>query len=112
MRHLKNAVDPKSPGIRRKAKRYELKLKRVLTIAARQDSRRSADLGELYRTAVVEGINPRSPSRTAVITFKTAALRGTVFEMYDWSTLDTLPEEFLVQALAFTLRENLRERRR
>ncbi len=112
MRHLKNAVDPKSPGIRRKAKRYELKLRRILTSAARRESRRSAELAELYRTAVVEGISTNSPSRTAVITFKTAALRGTVFEMYFWSTLDTLPEEFLVDALAWTLRQNLRERRR
>jgi len=112
MGQLKNAIDPASPGIRRKAKRYELKLRRILLMAARRDSRRSTALGELYRTAVVEGISPRSPGRTAVITFKATALRGTVFEMYDWSALDTLPEEFLVQALAWTLRENLRERRR
>ena len=105
-------VDPKSPGIRRRAKRYELKLRRVLAIAARMDSRRSAVLARLYSEARVEGISERHPTKTSIIAFEAPPFHGGLYEMYDWQNLDLFPDSLLAESLAWMLRERVKERLR
>ena len=105
-------VDPNSPGIRRRAKRYELKLRRVLAIAARMDSRRNPVLARLYREARVEGISQRLPTKTSIIAFEAPPFRGGLYEMYEWQNLDLFPERQLAESLAWGLRESVRRHRR
>jgi hypothetical protein len=111
MSYLKHRVSPTSPGIRRKARHYELKLKRILTLAARQDSRRSAVLATLYREARVEGINARMPARMAIIHFESPPFMGGLYEMYPWKSLDLFSERELADSLAWGLRENVRHQK-
>ena len=111
MRHLKNAVNPKSPGIQRKARRYALKLRRILALAARRYPRPTPALAGLYRTAVVDGINANGTSRTAVITFKGAPLGGSLMESFEWSTLDEMSEHEVARILSWAVREVIKEAR-
>jgi hypothetical protein len=110
VRHLKNAVNPKSPGIRRKARHYERKLRRILTLAARQYPRPTQELSYLYKTAVVEGIRSPGDSRTAVITFKGPPLGGSVLDSFEWSTLDEMTEQEIAQVLSQSLRTLVSEK--
>jgi hypothetical protein len=105
-------VDPNSPGIRRKAMHFERKLRRILTMAARQDSRRSNVLARLYREARVEGISQRFPTKTAIISFEAPPFRGGLYEMYEWQSLELFPESWHAEGLAWGLRERVRERLR
>jgi len=111
MRHLKNPVDPKSPGIQRKSRRYSLKLRPILTLASRQYPRPHPALAALYRTAVIEGISPTGTSRTAVITFKGASLGGSLIESFEWNTLDEVPEREMARILSWAVSEALKEAR-
>ena len=111
MRHLKNAVNPRSPGIQRKSRRYALKLRRILTLAARQYPRPTPALGRLYRTAIVDGISASGTSRTAVITFKGAPLGGSLMESFEWNTLDEMSELEMAKILSWAVREVLKEAR-
>ena len=107
MRHLKNAVNPNSPEIQRKAKRYEHKLRRILKLAARQYPRPTPELAQLYKSAVVDGIRPSGASRTAVVTFKGPSLRGSLLESFEWSTLDEMSEGDIAEVLSWAVRDVL-----
>ena len=81
-------------------------------MAARRDSRRDPVLARLYQEAQVEGISTRHPTKTAYIAFKSPPLRGTLFEIYDWSSLDQFSEHIHAESLAWALRERVKEERR
>jgi hypothetical protein len=112
MRFRHQLLDPRAPGVRRLARRYELKLKRVLLAASRRNSRRDPDLATLYRTAKVMGINPDFPNRSACIEFAGAPLPGRLLEIYDWSLLGDTPTVVHADLLAFGLWKRVKEARR
>jgi hypothetical protein len=91
---------------------YERKLRRVLALAARMDSRKSAILARLYREARVEGIDERWPAKIATIAFEAPPFRGGLYEMFEWKNLELYPESFFAEGLAWGLGERLREHRR
>ncbi len=76
MKSLWPVVNPRSPGIASKARRYELKLRRALAIAARRGSRRDAQLAALYAGATVEGLDSKLQMKKAVITFTAPPTRS------------------------------------
>jgi hypothetical protein len=112
MRFRYRFVDPKAPGMQRLARHYEFKLRKILSAAARRDSRRDPVLANLYRTAKVVGINPRFPTKSASIEFNAPPLRETLFEIYSWSNLDDFPWSVHAESLAWALREQVKEARR
>ena len=112
MRFRYRFVDPKAPGMRRLARHYEFKLRRILAFASRRESRRDPEIANLYKTAKVEGISPRFPTRSASIEFRAPPLRGTLFEIYKWADLDGFSEREHAASLAWALREQVREARR
>jgi hypothetical protein len=112
MNFRRRYVDPNAPTIRRQAQRYERKLRKILSMAGRRDSRRDPVFARLYSEAKVEGINLRHPTKTASIEFKSPPLKGTLFEIYDWSSLDEFSLEIHAQSLAWAIRERVKEERR
>jgi hypothetical protein len=69
MKALWPVVNPRSPSIANKARRYELKLRQALAIAAKRGSRRDSRLAALYAGAVIEGLDSKLKMKKAVITF-------------------------------------------
>jgi hypothetical protein len=112
MSFRRRRIDPNSPGIKRKAARYERKLRRVLLLAARVSGRRDPVLARLYREAKVEGVNARFPTTTSVIAFETPPFRGGLYEMYDWSGLDGFSEAELAASLAWAIAQSLKDKRK
>ena len=111
MRQRDSSVALVGPGIRLRARRFELKLKRVLMLAASSGAGPRRDLVRLCRSARVVGLSPQSP-RTAVIEITAAPFEGGLYEMYPWSVLQTTSEADLAEALAFSLRSALSDVRR
>ena len=110
MKALWPTVDLSSPGIVRRARRYELKLRQALALAAKRESRRSPQLAALYSTAQVEGVDSKLRMKKAVITFTAPPFRGGLHEIYDWSTLDQFSPREIAETLAWSLRQSLRGR--
>src|SRR5580700_4178670 len=108
MKVLWPTVNLSSPGIIRRARRYELKLRQALAIAAKKDSRKDARLATLYATAQVEGVDSKLRMKKAVITFSATPFRGGLHQIYDWVTLDESSVRELAESLAWSLRESLR----
>ena len=108
MNSRRPTVDPSSPGIARKARRYELKLRQALAIAAKRDSRLDPRLAALYAGAQVEGVDSRLRMKKSTITFSAPPFRGGLHQIYDWSTLDESSVRELAETLAWSLRESLR----
>jgi hypothetical protein len=108
MGSLRPQVDPKSPGITRRARRYARKLERALAIAARKDVRRAPVLAALCRNARVAGVDPDLRMKKATLSFKGPPIRGTLHQIFEWKTLDALPERELAEVIASSLRETLR----
>jgi hypothetical protein len=103
-------VNPKSPGIARRARRHARKIQRALEIAARKDVRRAPMLAALYRSAVVAGVDPDLRTKKATLSFKGPPIHGTLHQIYEWSTLDSLSERSLADLIARSLRESLHPR--
>ncbi len=101
-------VDPKSPGITRRARRYARKLERALAIAARKDIRRAPVLAALYKSARVAGVDPDLRMKKATLSFKGPPIGGTLHHIFEWKTLDGLSERELAEVIASSLREMLR----
>ncbi len=81
-------INLSSPGIVRRARRYESKLRQALAIAARRDSRKDPRLAALYAEAQVEGVNCKLRLKQCVVTFTAPPFRGGLHQIYDWSILD------------------------
>jgi hypothetical protein len=101
-------VDPNAPGIKRQARRYEKKLKRVLMLAAKRTMRRDARLAELFCSAQVEGVNPKIRTKTAAITLTGKPFRGSLIEIYEWRSLDKFSVSELADGIIWSLNYNLR----
>ena len=101
-------VSLSSPAIARRARRYELKLRKALTIAARRHSRKDPRLAALYRGAQIEGLGSKLRMKKAVVTFTAPPFRGGHHQIYDWATLDEYSTLELAELLAWSLRESLR----
>ena len=112
MKALWPTVNPLSPSVARKARRYESKLRRALALAAKKDSRLNTTLAALYKGAQVEGISLRLRMKKATITFSDPPFRGGLHQSYDWATLDGLSVPDLAASLAWSLRASLRDARR
>ena len=108
MKALWPTVDLSSPGIARKARRYEAKLRQALAIAAKRDSRSDARLAALYAGARVEGVDSKLRLKRGVITFSAPPFGGGLHQSYEWSTLDEQSTRELAEILAWSLRESLR----
>jgi len=108
MNALRPTVNVSSPGIARRARRYERKLREALTIAAKRDSRKDPRLAALYAGATVEGIDSKLRMKKAVITFSAPPFRGGLHQIYDWTDLDSSSARQLAESLAWSLRESLR----
>jgi hypothetical protein len=101
-------VNPTSPGIARRARRYARKLERALALAARKDVRRAPRLAALYRGAAIAGVDPDLRTKKATLSFRGAPLRDTLHQIYEWRALDRLSERELAELIASSLRERLR----
>ena len=108
MKALWPRVNPLSPGIARRARRYESKLRDVLAIAAKIGSRGDPRLVALYASAKVEGLDSQLRMKKGVITFSAPPFRGGLHKIYDWSVLDEWSSQDIAESLAWSLRENLR----
>ena len=108
MKALWPTVDASSPGIARRARRYELKLRRALAAASRKESRRDARLAALYASARVEGLDSKLRIKKAVVSFSAPSFSGGLHQIYDWSDLDATSDRELTESLAWSLRESLR----
>jgi hypothetical protein len=105
-------VDPNSPGITRRARRYARKLERALAIAARKEVRRAPVLAALYKRARVAGCDPDLRMKKATLSFKGPPIRGSLHQIYEWKTLDALSEREVAEVIASSLSEMLRRSRR
>ena len=105
-------LDPSSPAVVILARRYARKLERALSLASRRDSKRSAVLAGLYRSATVEGFARPIDKRMAAISFTAPPFRGGLHQLYEWSTLDEETPQSLATSLAWSLRESLRREAR
>ena len=112
MKPLWPTVNPTSPAIARLARRYEMKLRRVLDLAARRESRRDPALAALYKSATVQGVDLKLRMKKAVITFSEPPFRGGLHEIFDWATIDTWSDRDLASSLAWSLRASLSGARR
>jgi hypothetical protein len=108
MKTLWPTVDPSSPAIARKARRYEMKLRRALAIAARRNSPGDLRLTELYAGATVEGVDSKLRMKKGTVTFSTAPFRGGLHQIYDWATLEENTVIELAEIIGWSLRESLR----
>ncbi len=108
MGSLTPQVNPASPGIARRARRYARQLERALAIAARKDSRRAPVLAALYKSARFAGVDPDLRTKKATLRFRGPPIRGTLHQIYEWRTLDRLSERELAEVIASSLRETLR----
>ena len=105
-------IDPNSPGILRRARRYARKLRAALTLASKIDSRADPGLAALYETATVEGVASKIRMKKSVVTFTEPPFRGGLHQIYDWATLDDNSERELAELISWSLRESIRENRR
>ena len=112
MKALWPIVNPRSPSIANKARRYELKLRQALAIAAKKGSRRDPRLAALYAGAVIEGLDSKLKMKKAVITFTAPPFRGGLHQIYDWDTLDAVTVQDRADTLAWSLEGNLQRARR
>jgi hypothetical protein len=110
MKALWPTVNLSSPGIARRARRYELKLRHAVALAAKKDCRRDPQLAALYTTARVEGVDSKLRMKRAVVTFSAPPFRGGLHQSYDWTTLDEFSVREIAETLAWSLRESLRRR--
>jgi hypothetical protein len=101
-------VNPTSPAIQRRIRRYEKKLQRVLAIAGKRESRRDPTLARLYGSARVEGISPRLKDRRATVTFIEPPFPGGLHQIYEWQHLDSHSDRDLASSLAWSLRQSIR----
>src|SRR5215831_19419183 len=101
-RHVCARVNPSSPAIARRARRYAMKLGRALAIAGKRDSRKSPLIASLYTTATVEGLAAQLNMRKAAVCFKGKPLRGSVHYIFDWHSLDELSDRELAADLAWS----------
>ena len=108
MKALWPTVNLSSPGIARRARRYELKLREALAVAAKRDSRKDPRLAALYAGAQVEGVDTKLRMKKGVVTFTAPPFRGGLHQIYDWSTLDECSVRELAENVSFMLRESLR----
>ena len=111
MKAIWPTIDLSSPSVIRQARRYELKLRRALAIAARKDSRKDPRLAALYAGAQIEGVNSKLRMKQGVVTFTAPPFRGGLHQIYDWSMLDESSARELAETLAWSLRESLRRAR-
>jgi hypothetical protein len=111
MKAIWPTIDLSSPSIIRQARRYELKLRRALAIAARRDSRKDPRLAALYAGAQVEGVDSKLRTKRGVVTFTAPPFRGGLHQIYDWPILDENSVRELAESLAWSLRESLRRAR-
>jgi hypothetical protein len=105
---MRITVDPKAPSIQRQARRHENKLKRALALAAKRTMRRNPGLAEHFRSAQVEGVNPRMRTKTASITFAGKPFRGSLIKIYEWKSLDEFSISELADLLSWSLNDCLR----
>ena len=110
MTRITERLDPNSPAIRRKAARYERKLEQALRLAQKRDRRCGDVLRTLYKEARVEKLSAKFPHRLSVIAFESAPLRGGLYEMFYWKSLDASSVSELADGLMWSLRENIRRR--
>lgn len=108
MKRLWPTVDPSSPGIARKARRYEMKLRKALAIAARRNSSGDPRMTELYAGATVEGVDLKLRMKKATVTFSTAPFRGGLHLIHNWADVEESTVLELAQGISWSLRENLR----
>jgi hypothetical protein len=101
-------VDPSSPGIARKARRYEMKLRKALAIAARRYSSGDLRITKIYAGATVEGVDLKLRMKKATVTFSTAPFRGGYHQIYGWATVEENTVLELAEMIDCSLREMLR----
>jgi len=111
MKAIWPTIDLSSPSVIRRARRYELKLRQALAIAARRDSRKDPRLAALYAGAQVEGVDSTLRMKKGVVTFAAPPFRGGLHQIYDWSILNESSARELAESLACSLRESLRRAR-
>ena len=102
-----SALRALSPRVQRLAKRYEMKIRRALTLAAKRESRKSPVIAALYKTARVEG-SQSLRIREATIVFSEPPFRGGLYQIYDWQALEDYSERDLAAVLAWSLRQSVR----
>jgi hypothetical protein len=108
MKALWPTINPSSPAIVRKARRYEMKLRKALAIAARRDFRRDSRLAALYAGAKVEGVASILRMKKAVVSFYTTPFGGGLHQIYDWTSVEEYTVLDLAADIAWSLRESLR----
>jgi hypothetical protein len=109
MKRFASKVNTTSPAIQRRIRSYEKKLRRVLAIAGKRESRRDPTLARLYGSARVEGISLQLRDRRATITFLESPFPGGLHQIYEWQHLDTNSERDFASVLAWSLRHSIRE---
>lgn len=102
-------IDVSSPGIRRQARRFELLLKRALSLAARR-LWRTPELAALCKAARVEGAS-KTMSRSSTITFEAPSSAGGLQIIYDWSSMERCSPVQLATDLEQSLRWLIADRR-
>ena len=85
-----------------------MKLRKVLTIAARTNSSGDSRMTELHAGAAVEGVDSKLRMKKATITFSTTPFRGGLHQIYDWTDVEDSTVFELAGSIAWSLRESLR----
>jgi hypothetical protein len=109
MKALWPIVNLSSPGVLRRARRYKLKLRQALAIAAKRDTRKDPRLAALYASAQIEGVDSKLRMKKGVVCFSAPPFRGGLFQIYDWSSLDDCSVRDLAESIAWSLRQSLRD---
>ncbi len=108
MKTLWPIIDPSAPGIARTARRYEMKLRKALGIAASRHSSSDPRLAELYAGAKVEGVDSKLRMKKATVSFSAPPFRGGLHQIYDWANAEESTVLELAEIIAWSLSESLR----
>lgn len=112
MARFRPSVDPKAPGIRRQAKRYERLLRTGLQLAARRDSRKDPDLAKIYASATIEGVDAKHGLKIATLSFRGRPLRGSFHLIHEWKWLRWCTPRETADGISFSVRDNLARARK
>jgi hypothetical protein len=102
-------VDTRAPGIVRRAKRYETKLREALALSVKHAARRDRDLLSVLGSASVEGVDRVLKTKTSTISFRGKPLRGSLHQMYAWEDLDHFSAREISQNIYSSLHQSIRD---
>ena len=105
-------LDIRSPGITRRARRHERKLRAALAVCIKRARTCDPQVSALLKGAQVEGVDGVLKSRNATISFKGKPLLGTLHQIYEWEILERLSLRELSTSILWSLDQSVREERR